>query len=213
MWSRCLPQLCNDLLNRCILYIMQCNTACRFILPCSQRGDQICYKITILHVSSVHSVCVCVCVCVSVSRNLTDQRTRAFIVNASLKLCWTVCLWGFFCFFVGFFLLVSLKLPPRLPCTVWTVWKRFSVIYLWNMKWRGVSGLSWGCFIRVYIQLQLLNTCSCSLVSSVGERWSHFPLCSRCCRPVRLSRPVRCCLLLPYFVLTFHIPAVTCISS
>lgn len=207
MWSRCLRQLCNDLLNRCILYIMQCDMACRFILPCSQRGDQICYKITILHVSSVHSVCVCVWL--SVSRIVTDLRSE----NKSIYSEWFTEV-ALDCLFVLFFCTCQSEDAPPLCSALCGPYERDSVWFIcgiWNEE--GCRGSREVVFIRVSIQLQLLNMCSCSLVSSVGERWSHFPACWWCCRPVRLSRPVRCCLLLPYFVLTFHIPAVTCISS
>lgn len=83
---------------------------------------------------------------------------------------------------------------------------------------RGV-GISWGCFIRVYIQLLYVFTCS--LVNSVGSVME--PLCSltfpsfssECIRNVFLFLSPACFLLskrlpsaaLLCCILTFHIPA------
>lgn len=71
-----------------------------------------------------------------------------------------------------FFLTFKSEDATPAPCGLWVLsecMKEIQWDYLSNTKWRGVWGLSWGRFIRVYNQFQLLYVFTCSLVNSVRQ--------------------------------------------
>lgn len=104
-------------------------------------------------------------------QRINSRRTRAFVVTCATFWAAGKMAHGTVCVYICVFFTCQSEGDVPALCGLWVVSecvKEIQCDYLSNKKWRGVSGLSWGWFLRVYIQLWYIFTCS--LVSSI-RRW------------------------------------------